>query len=114
VKRILLILLLAMSGCGSYEAIGTFDNYNEVMSDTVHANLLSGGGTFELIGKKSQFKCTGYAEPPSFIPSMMTCTGQRGRLHTDCDVSQKNLKDDETSVDTLTGVTYASDIRFHL
>jgi len=76
---------ILLSGCVSYKTVGSFDDYNEVLYGTVHANLMTGGGEFTLIGEKTKLKCAGIASAPYYIPPSLSCTGQRGVVDGSCD-----------------------------
>ena len=78
---ILAIILISIQGCVTYKAVGRFEQYNEVLTGNVNANLISGGGSFKLFGENTGVECSGEA----WVTNMaLTCSGQRGEIHADC------------------------------
>ena len=74
-----------ISGCTvTYKAVGTYDNFNEVLLGTVNADLMTGGGEFEMEGKNTKIRCNGRSNPPHYVPSSLSCAGQRGDGYGKC------------------------------
>ena len=78
-----LICVLSLTGCGSYQAIGVFQDYKEVLYGTADANILAGDSYFVLIGKATGLKCQGSCRV-TYIPPWGLCKGQRGNLFAMC------------------------------
>jgi hypothetical protein len=79
-----LICVLSLPGCGSYQAIGVFQDYKEVLYGTANANLLAGVVDFTLIGKVTGIECQGSCRA-TYFPPLGLCMGQRGYLFALCD-----------------------------
>lgn len=72
------LFLISLTGCVSYKAVGKFENYNEVFVGNVNANLMTGGGKFDITAVNSNVNCNGVASPPDKIPFNLDCSGQEG------------------------------------
>jgi hypothetical protein len=73
------IVLISLTGCITYKAVGKFENYDEVFIGNVnHRILLGGGGTFDITAVNSGVSCTGTAYKPDKIPFNFDCSGQEG------------------------------------
>ncbi len=81
---ILVASVFMLSSCTTtYKAVATFDDYNEVLVGTVIHNIVTGGGTFRMVGKVSGIDCTGKAILVS-IPPTGAFAGQGGKIHARC------------------------------
>lgn len=80
------IILIFLTGCVSYKAVGKFENYNEVFVGNVNANLMTGGGKFDITAVNSNINCSGVALPPDKRPlsGMIDCSGQEGNASGTC------------------------------
>ena len=80
------IVLLFLTGCVSYKAVGKFENYNEVFVGNINANLMTGGGKFEITAVNSNVNCNGVASPPDKMPlsGLLDCSGQEGNGNGTC------------------------------
>lgn len=81
---IITIVLMLLTGCVSYKAVGKFENYNEVFVGNINANLMTGGGKFEITAVNSNVSCNGVASPPDKIPFNLDCSGQEGNGNGTC------------------------------
>jgi hypothetical protein len=79
-----LSVLFFLTGCVSYKAVGKFENYNEVFVGNVNANLMTGGGKFDITAVNSNVNCNGVASPPDKIPFNLDCSGQEGNGNGSC------------------------------
>jgi hypothetical protein len=79
-------LLILLTGCVSYKAVGKFENYNEVFVGNVNANLMTGGGKFDITAVNSNINCNGIASPPDKMPlsGLLDCSGQEGNGSGSC------------------------------
>jgi S1-C subfamily serine protease len=76
-------LVTLLQGCVTYQAIGVFQDFNEVMYGEVNANLLLGGSDFKFEGKLTGLKCQGSSNV-TYIPPLGQCRGQRGDIFATC------------------------------
>lgn len=82
---LLAFLVLTASGCStSYNAVATFNQFDEVLFGEVHHDLLLGGATFTLKGENTSLRCDGVASKPHTIPNLLSCKGQRGSGEATC------------------------------
>ena len=83
-----MILWFLIYGCIKYPVVGSFEGYNEVFLGTVRGNLLTGTGTIEARGKRTNVPCAGTSEV-TYIPDISyylpICEGQRGIAVLTCD-----------------------------
>jgi S1-C subfamily serine protease len=82
-KKILIVtlspFLVGLMACTvSYKATGAFEDFNEVLMGHVAANLATGGGKVRVEGQNSKIRCEGVIPPPTYIPNLLSCAGQRG------------------------------------
>lgn len=82
-------LLLSLSGCVSYKAVGRFDNQSDIFVGNVDHNLMSGGGKFEFSGIDTGINCLGVAARPDKYPLFGVCAGQEGNATGQCSDGQK-------------------------
>lgn len=102
-RPLLAACLLVLSACStSYKAVGTFDDYNEVLIGTVIHNLATGGGTFSMRGEVSGFECHGTA--------ILESIGYGGRMHAKCS-DGRTLTGDWWITSTTTGYGRGQDNR---
>ena len=78
-------LLIIISGCANYKAVGKLDNYNEIMVGNVEHNLVIGGSKFEMTTIIGNGQCKGTTTPPDTIPNLLLCVGQEGSGQASCD-----------------------------
>lgn len=83
----LLLASVLLAGCtAEYQAVGGFDDHNEVFVGTVKHNLLSGTAEITATGKVTGMVCKGTSrvtEIPN--PFALNCAGQRGVADLTCD-----------------------------
>jgi S1-C subfamily serine protease len=104
IQLIVISLLIFATGCTvTYKAVATFDNFNEVLLGTVNANLMTGGGEFQIEGKNTKIRCKGRSNPPHYIPPFsLSCRGQRGDGEAKCSDGRR-IRFDWTADSCTTG-----------
>lgn len=102
-RPLLAACLFVLSACStSYKAVGTFDDYNEVLVGTVIHDLTTGGGTFSIHGEVSGLECHGTA--------ILEKIGFGGRMHAQCS-DGRTLTGDWWLTSTTTGYGRGRDNR---
>jgi len=80
-----IFILLSLSGCVTYKAVGKFDNNSDVFIGNVSHNLMGGGGKYEFTNVNSEITCTGIASRPDKVPfNLIGCEGQSGLANGVC------------------------------
>lgn len=81
----LTIGLLVLSGCSAtYQTVAKYTDSGEILVGQLIHNLEQGSASFSIKSETSSFACNGIGERPYYIPSGLSCAGQRGRGFASC------------------------------
>ena len=82
---------MALAGCASHQAVGIFEDYNEVFYGkaapqlNIEASLFIAQGVFSMQGETSGTQCKGRTSLTSSGVPASRCAGQKGNVRAECD-----------------------------